>query len=179
MEIANVRLRLNKTGSDIPLFGVTPAEVIFLHMLHQGNNGGNSFGDKLENIMLLGEAVAGYKVTPAVEAQPAVPPQPAVGNPKDKDYLPPVPGKPAVEAVPEKREPIPRIDAQEIARLRAKYGANVDKKGTKLINQVWPGINPSLPKTFGEIQWQGVQFDDNQLGALNMATGQPMPTLPA
>jgi hypothetical protein len=58
MEIANARLRLNKTGSDVPLTGLTPAEALFLHAIHQGNNGGMTFGENLENnsIKVTGEA---------------------------------------------------------------------------------------------------------------------------
>lgn len=56
MEIANIRLRLNKVGSDVPLNGATPAECLLLHVLHQGNNGGLTFGEKMDNIEIKGEA---------------------------------------------------------------------------------------------------------------------------
>ena len=56
MEIGNARLRLNKVGSDIPVNGITPAEAVVLHILHQGNNGGSTYGEDMDRITLLGEA---------------------------------------------------------------------------------------------------------------------------
>ena len=56
MEIGNLRLRLNKVGSDIPIVDATPAEAQVLHILHQGNNGGSSFGDKMDSYEVKGEA---------------------------------------------------------------------------------------------------------------------------
>jgi hypothetical protein len=50
MEMANVRLRLNKVGSDVPILGVTPFEAVLLHVLHQANNGGSTFGDEMNKI---------------------------------------------------------------------------------------------------------------------------------
>lgn len=47
MEQATVRVRLNKVGDDVPVLGVTPAEALLLHLLHQNNNGGKTFGDKM------------------------------------------------------------------------------------------------------------------------------------
>jgi hypothetical protein len=56
MEIGNCRLRLNKVGSDIPINNVTPAELLVLHVLHQGNNGGSSYGEDMDKITVTGEA---------------------------------------------------------------------------------------------------------------------------
>lgn len=55
MEIANLRLRLNKIGNDIPVFNATPAEAMVLHIMHQANNGGSSFGEDMDKITVLGE----------------------------------------------------------------------------------------------------------------------------
>jgi hypothetical protein len=56
MEVATIRLRLNKVGSDIPLTNVTPAEAMMLHVLHQGNNGGSTFGEDMDKIKVTGES---------------------------------------------------------------------------------------------------------------------------
>jgi hypothetical protein len=57
MEIANVRVRLNKVGSDVPLKDVTPAEAMFLHILHGPSNGGLSFGEEFRHIEVVGKAL--------------------------------------------------------------------------------------------------------------------------
>ena len=57
MQVANARLVLNKVGSDVPIFGLTPAEAMVLHLAHQVNNGGKTFGDEMEKINLLGDAM--------------------------------------------------------------------------------------------------------------------------
>lgn len=56
MEIANCRLRLNKVGSDVPLKDVTPAEAMFLHIIHGPQNGGMSFGEEFSKIEVVGTA---------------------------------------------------------------------------------------------------------------------------
>lgn len=42
MEIANIRLKLTKTGSDIPITNVTPAEVLVLRAAHETNANGEA-----------------------------------------------------------------------------------------------------------------------------------------
>lgn len=64
MEIASCRLRLNKVGSDVPLNDVTPAEAMFLHILHGPSNGGLSFGEEFDKIKIVGTA----KVKTGVDA---------------------------------------------------------------------------------------------------------------
>jgi hypothetical protein len=56
MEIANVRVRLTKVGSDVPLKDVTPAEALLLHILHGPSNGGLTFGDEFDKIEVVGTA---------------------------------------------------------------------------------------------------------------------------
>ena len=56
MEIANVRVRLTKVGSDVPLSNVTPAEAMLLHILHGPANGGSTFGEDFEKITVVGTA---------------------------------------------------------------------------------------------------------------------------
>jgi hypothetical protein len=56
MQIATGRLRLNKVGSDIPVVGLTPAEAVLLHLLHQPNNGGSTFGEEFDKINVSGTA---------------------------------------------------------------------------------------------------------------------------
>ncbi|MEI6482971.1 MAG: hypothetical protein WCO62_06105 [Betaproteobacteria bacterium] len=53
MELANGRLRLNKLGSDVPVSNITPAEALILHIVHQGNNGGSTFGEDFEKITVV------------------------------------------------------------------------------------------------------------------------------
>jgi hypothetical protein len=50
MEVANVRVRLNKVGSDVQVKGVTPFEAVLLHVFHQANNGGSTYGDEMNKI---------------------------------------------------------------------------------------------------------------------------------
>ena len=57
MQLANVRLRLDKQGSDVPLKDVTPAQALVLHLLHQGNNGGSSYGEDMNKIEITGDAL--------------------------------------------------------------------------------------------------------------------------
>ena len=71
MEIANVRVRLSKDGSDVPKNDVTPAEAMFLHILHQANNGGLTFGDEFKHIKVIGQAMVqeGEKLRPRTDAE--------------------------------------------------------------------------------------------------------------
>jgi hypothetical protein len=136
MQIANARLRLNKVGSDVPVTGITPAEALVLHVLHQSNNGGSTFGEDFDKIDIQGDAlvVTGNEpetvveevhavpyqaARPAVAAVtgrppvPAIPAQPQVGIPGQVGY------KPAVAAVAEVAgiEAIPAQDA--VAEVKA------------------------------------------------------------
>jgi hypothetical protein len=56
MEVANVRLVLNKLGDDVPLKDVTPAECAFLHIVHGIANGGKTFGEDMDKIEVIGTA---------------------------------------------------------------------------------------------------------------------------
>ncbi len=56
MEVANVRCRLNKVGSDVPINDVTPAEAMLLHVLHGPANGGSTFGEEMDKIDIKGTA---------------------------------------------------------------------------------------------------------------------------
>ena len=70
MEKATVRVRLNKVGSDVPKVGVTPAEAMILHVLHQANNGGSTFGEDMDKIYMDKDKdgkVIDYKVDHAAE----------------------------------------------------------------------------------------------------------------
>lgn len=57
MEIANVRVRLNKDGSDVPVKDVTPAEAMFLHILHGANCNGQTYGEDFSKIEVVGTAM--------------------------------------------------------------------------------------------------------------------------
>lgn len=154
MQTANARLRLNKVGSDVPITGLTPAEALVLHILHQGNNGGSTFGEEFEKITDKKECV--------VVLEPAVP---AVGEVGKPGY---VPAKAAVTR--------PRTDVEELRRLTAKYGANVNKKGDKIIKLIWPGMDVKLPQTFDQLDWKNLQYDGVEVAPVNYATGAPLAT---
>lgn len=133
MELANARLRLNKVGSDVPIVGLTPAESLLLHVLHQANNGGSTFGEDFDKIKIIGEAKTGDK---------------------------------------------PRTNSEELARLKAKYGHCVTKKGDSIIGLVWPGLNPELPQKFSQLDWKTITFNGVEVAALNYITGQPAVATP-
>lgn len=232
MELANGRLRLNKAGNDVPIIGLTPAEALVLHVLHQANNGGSTFGEEFEKIQVTGEAqtvvgVSPEEIIPAVEAvpaveacpavaakpavayKPAVPHKPAtvgtpaVGTPSTPSYkpaiagTPEIPGQPevlaqdaveaqpavaavaAVAAQPQKVKPAvtktrPRTDVEEVRRLTAKYGRNVNKKGDRILKLIWPEMSPKLPQKFSDLDWKNLNFDGVEVGAVNYATGAPL-----
>lgn len=153
MQLANIKLRLNKFGSTVPILNATPAEAILLHVLHQGNNGGSTFGDKMEDIKVVGDT--------KLEVEPAVPAVPAA------EGKPAIPAKPAVVK--------DRTNVEELRRLTTKYGRCVTKKGDKIIKLLWPGTDVKLPQTFAEIKWNEIQFDGEEIAPLNLATGAPAP----
>lgn len=105
MEIANVRLRLNKFGSDVPLYDVTPAEAMFLHILHGPNNGGLSFGEEFSKIEVVGSAKVDSGKKKRVIVKEATP-QKIVKGAMIKPAVPEqiIPGEVIKEAIPEKRE---------------------------------------------------------------------------
>ena len=106
MEIANVRLRLNKIGSDVPLKDVTPAEAMFLHILHGPYNGGLTFGEEFSKIDIVGTAKVATGKTKRVIVQEAVPEKIVKGvmlKPAVEAQI--VPGDVIKPAEPEKRVP--------------------------------------------------------------------------
>ena len=193
MEIANVRVRLSKDGSDVPRSDVTPAEAMFLHILHQANNGGLTFGDEFKHIKVIGQAMVDTgkqekKVTkeaiPArmetIVISPAISQQGEVGKPgfvAAKDAV-----TKEVEVEPAKDEefimvPIlrPRTDAEELRRLANLYSQALNKKSEPIINEVWPDkFNPKLPQTFKDIPWAVASASGIEPAAVNYATGQAM-----
>lgn len=171
MQVANVRLRLNKVGSDVPLSNVTPAEAQVLHVLHQQNNGGSTFGEEFDKITIIGEALVKTGETPE-QVIPAVSAQAAVGEVGKAGY------KPAVDAVAEKVIPAkvitrPRTAKEELQRLVRKYGHCVNKKGDRIVKLLWPESDPKLPLKFSEIDWKNVGAENVEVASLNYATGKP------
>jgi len=147
MEQANIRVRLNKQGDDVPIVGCTPAEAVVLHVLHQNNNGGRTFADDIKN----------WEVKDVTEAKTVV--TPADGK------------KPAVTR--------PRTDIEELNRLRAKYGHNVNKNAQKIVGLIWTDkINPKLPQKFSDLHWEAIQYDGLEVAPLNYTTGQPATATP-
>ena len=168
MQVANVRVRLNKLGSDVPVFNVTPAEAVLLHVLHGPSNGGLTFGDEFAKIEVIGEAL----VDGPDRVEIKTPAQPAVGVPSEFDYVPAVPA--VVEVT---KGPFPRTNRQELIRLTAKYNQALNKEGKSIISQLWPDkMNPTLPKTFTEINWTEVTEASADLvtAPVNYITGKPL-----
>jgi hypothetical protein len=144
MEIANCRLRLNKVGSDVPLKDLTPAEAMFLHILHGPSNGGLTFGEEFDKIVIVGTAKV--VVTPA--------------DVDDKGKV----LKPAVLR--------DRTAAEEYRRLAAKYSGARDKTNKPIIETIWPDrLNPVVPATFKEVKWAEVGSAGIETAAVNYATG--------
>ena len=170
MQIANARVRLNKVGSDVPVKNLTPAEAMFLHILHGPYNGGLTFGEEFAKIEVVGEAMVQGTIVkkPAVTAKPAVA---QVGIPGQPGFMA---AQPAVAAVPAVTEEglRPRTAAEELRRLAAKYAGARNKKNEPIINEVWPDkLNPKLPETFAEIPWTEVSQTGIETAPLNYATG--------
>lgn len=181
MQIANARLRLNKFGSDVPMSDMTPAEAVVLHVLHQANNGGSTFGEEFEKISILtGEAttqtgMTEEQVIPAVEAVAAKPAVGEVGKPEYVAAVAATPAKPE-QIIPAKPILRARTDLEELKRLTAKYGRNVNKKGDRIVKLIWPEMNPKLPAKFSDIDYKNLGFDGIEVGTINYATGTPLAT---
>lgn len=168
MEVANVRLVLNKLGSDVPLNDVTPGEAMLLHILHGPANGGKTFGEDFTKIEIIGTAKV--QVKPAV-IEPMVP---AVGSPGNPGYVKEKPARKLEDAVLRDR-----TDAEERQRLLRKYPAQ-QKDGKKVVDIVWPdAFNPKLPQTFKELDWQqiGATASGIVVVDVNYATGAPVAAL--
>ena len=103
MEVANVRLVLNKVGSDVPLKDVTPAQAMFLHILHGPHNGGKTFGEDMNKIEIVGTAMVKDQLPDKTEPAKA-----AVGEPGKPGFVVAVPAK----VVSTKDGLRPRTDAE-------------------------------------------------------------------
>jgi hypothetical protein len=171
MQVANVRLRLNKVGSDVPIKNVTPAEAQVLHVLHQANNGGSTFGEEFDKIEIIGEALVQTGITPE-QVIPAVPAQPAVGEVGKPNYKPAVEAK-VEQVIPAKPITRPRTAKEELQRLTRKYGHCVNKKGDRIVKLIWPESDPKLPQKFSDIDWKNVGAENVEVASLNYATGKP------
>lgn len=148
MEIANVRVRLDKVGSDVPVMGCTPAEAIVLHIIHQNNNGGSTFGEEMDKIDILpGEAEDVETLIPAERDEK--------GN--------------VTKA--EERIMKPRTDVSELNRLKRKYGGLTNKKGDKVLNLIFPDkMNPRLPEKFSDLKWRELAFDGTEVASSDFGT---------
>lgn len=178
MEIANARLRLNKVGSDVPVTGMTPAEALVLHVLHQANNGGSTFGEEFEKIVIAktpAQTITGRTEEEVIPAVEAVAGKPAVGVLGQLGYVAAVPAIPAKAAVtvPAKDITHDRTDVEEVRRLTVKYGKNVNKKGDRILKLIWPEMSPKLPQKFSELDWKNLNYDGIEVGAVNYVTGTP------
>ena len=181
MEIANVRLRLTKVGSDVPIQGVTPAEAMLLHILHGPSNGGLSFGEEFKNITVVGTAKVQVKAAIPEEREedfttPATAEQRIPGSkPGEADKIIPakppqlVRGKVLKPAVPAVLRD--RTNAEERKRLAQKYQAR-NKDNKPIIDEVWPDkISPNLPQTFDKIPWAAASGANIEAIPVNYVTG--------
>lgn len=188
MEVANCRVTLNKYGSDVPLTHITPAQAIVLHTLHGPLNGGRTFGDEFSKIQVVGTAMVDTGKTERklkLLAQPAKTHQEIisaqVSEPGKPDFkaqvVQTVVDTPAQDAI---YEDVPilaeRTPSQELARLRKVYGQAKNSKGELIIDKIWADkLNPKMPLTFKEINWQEVgdlaTSPELQPAQLNYVTG--------
>lgn len=182
MEIANVRLVLNKQGDDLPKNNVTPAEAMLLHVLHGPINGGKTFGDEFKKVEIIGTAMVNTgefkKVIdkPGITAKTEVAAKPHQGTFGQPGFVPAVAASPAVLGVEEvfHMEPIlrPRTDSEELARLRKVYNGARDKTNKPIVDTVWPNrLKPELPQKFSDINWTEVSATGVEVAAVNYATG--------
>lgn len=143
MEIADVRVRLDKLGSDVPKKDVTPAEALVLHVIHQANNGGSTYGEEMDKIKVTGEAQEVSHVEDEV---------------RDKKRNLITPAKPVFRDEP-------RTDVEELKRLTRKYGNLTNKRGDKILNLIFPDkMNPKLPQAFSDLKWKEISFDGLEIG---------------
>lgn len=148
MEVANVRVRLDKLGSDVPKTGVTPAEALVLHVLHQANNGGSTFGEDMAKIEVLDG-----------EAETVVVVEEAKGRPYSKEF------------VPAETRAHRRTNVEEFRRLASKYGSLTNKKGDKILTLIFPDrLNPKLPEKFSDLNWKEIQFNGLEMGSFDYGT---------
>lgn len=175
MEIANVRLRLNKVGSDVPLKDVTPAEAMFLHIIHGPMNGGMSFGEEFNKIEVVGEAMVKGQVPDKVAPDTIIVAKPQVGIVGQPNFVAAIAASTVKgEVLSTKEGLIPRTNAQELKRLSAKYNGARNKKNEPIINTIWPDkLNPQMPQRFSDINWTDASAlgAGTELGGLNYATG--------
>lgn len=171
MQMCNTFCRLDKFGTNIQKIGLTPAEAVVLHVLHQTNAGGNVF-----DITKDGKPDFSDITEATVVSKPAVVKSVVVGahtiKGKVLEAANPAQHKPEVreqdEVIPEHievRTVTPavtrsRTDAEEMERLRSKYGGLVNKKGAKLLPLIFgSGLNVKLYQKFDEINFAKIQFD--------------------
>lgn len=123
MECCDCRLKMDKQGSDTPLFGVTPAEVQVLSHVGKDPKGKDSIGHT--------HFAGGFPIQNVVEGSVREAKE-WKWNSEDSHWF------------EDKKKGKPRDTSNELARLKGKYGA-------KKIELLWPGINPTLPQTFKEL----------------------------
>ena len=134
MQTINCGLKLHENHTGVGV-GITPAEVLVLTQIHSPGVDRGQYPVIVDAVLNDGEAVT--IETPSVAAE-------------EEQHL--LGGKviPAKEAVPAKTHT--RTDAEEYDRLKAKYHQTVDGDPKKtVVSQLFNALNPSLPKTFGDI----------------------------
>lgn len=170
MEQCNAFCRLDKFGSNIMIKGLTPAQAIVLHVLHQANAGGNVF-----DLTNDGKADFGKISDAVVQVEPSKEQKLVIGAHVKKgkvvqaaDVAKSIPEiREADEQIPETTETkvIPgktrlRTEAEEMGRLRALYGGLSNKKGAKLLPLIFgSGMNVKLPQKFSELDFTKIAYD--------------------
>lgn len=148
MQEASYTLRLSKFQS-LPKTGLTPAELVLLHVLHSANVG----EDPVIDIK-----VAEQEASTVVSRTEAIP---AIGVEGEAGYE---------AAFPEKVETRPRTAVEELRRLRSKYGHLRNKKGDNLLKLLWPGLDAKLPQKFEDVKTAELQYDGVEVGTTDFGT---------
>jgi hypothetical protein len=141
MQIANCRLILHDNGNDVAKTYVTPAQVAILRRMFTST----AKKDPITDLKILpGEAASFDKPAEYYDTD--------VLN--DDDTI-----KFKAGSLKSKATLRLRTDAEEVARLRRMYHKTI-------IEQVFPGLNPTLPKTFDEVKPEPLTQDQKPMDAV-------------
>lgn len=165
MEVATAWVVFDRQGSNVEKHGITPAEARVLQAMHLPHTGNNP--------------VTRLKITSPTavvitEWEIKVVGQKAIGKTKD--------GEPVYEDVTERKPKKTRVrtNADEIGRLRRKYGQYTVKKDGNPVNllaSLYPGDVPNLPRTFAEVGFkEGVNWAAPEAPASNAMPGTHAPS---
>lgn len=164
-------VKLDKFGSNVPIKGLTPAEAIVQQVLHGSNAGGTAF-EEIKNGKpdFKDITTAQVVVTPAVvknviiaahtkKGQVLKPADPTKGTPEERIQDEEIPQtiESRVITTAVMRD---RTEAEELQRLRAKYGGLTNKKSTNLLGLIFgTGMSVKLPQKFSELDFNKISYN--------------------